>query len=215
MSNTRNAFWKRFSLRALFVLTTLCCLLLGLWSAYVNPFRRQAQAVAALERLPVEIGVDVVEGPAWQRWLVTTTLGDDAYVSVNMVELRGPNVNDEVVRELAGLNWLTSLALEQTQVSNAGLSVLRSLPYLQELTLTYSQVTDDGLGQLQQLPHLQVLKLTGTPITDAAVPKLAEFPALQTLYIRWTQISDEGAAQLRGMAPNFDVYHHQLASTSE
>jgi hypothetical protein len=211
LTTNRHDFWKRYSLRGLFVLMTLCCVILGLWSAYVHPFRRQANAIATLERLPVEVGFVSADGPAWQRWLVTTMLGDDAYVIVDKVELRGPNVNDEVVRELAGLDWLSSLSLEQTQVTDVGLGVLRSLHYVQDLSLTYSQVTDGGLEQLKQLPQLRYLKLTGTPITDGAVPTLADLPALQTLFVRWTRITDEGAGKLRELAPTCEVHHHELA----
>ena len=68
--------WTRFSLRGLFILVTVCCLLLGAWSVYVNPFRQQARSVAALEPLQAEVTTSSVDGPGWQRWLVTTMLGD-------------------------------------------------------------------------------------------------------------------------------------------
>lgn len=212
MTTAGPSLWKRYSLRALFVVMTLCCVFLGVWSVYVAPFRRQASAMAALEKLPVELDVSAAEGPAWQRWLVTTMLGEDAYVFVAKVELRGPNINDEVAKKLAGLDWLESLALEGTQVTDAGLAVLRLLPHLEDLSLTYSQATDEGLAQLKHLPQLENLKLTGTSISDKGVPALAELPALRTLYIRWTRITDEGAAKIRKLLPQCEVYHHQLAA---
>jgi hypothetical protein len=205
-------FWKRFSLRGLFVLMTLCCLIMGMWSVFVEPFRRQAKSIATLSRSPVELTVLPAEGAAWQRWLVNTFLGEGAFVRVEGVELRGPAINDDVMNELAGLRQLQSLTLEQTQVTDAGLAVLRSMPHLQDLSLTYSLATDRSIDELKQLPRLANLKLTGTQITDASVPELAEFPALQTVFLRWTQVTDAGAEKLRELAPRCTVYHHQLAA---
>ena len=162
MNTPRNGFWKRFSLRALFVMMTLCCVLLGLWSVFVNPFRRQAESLAALQRLPVEVTTYPARGTAWQRWLVTTMLGEDAFVEVDAIELRGPRIDDAVIKELSGLRRLRSLTLEQTEVTDAGLLVIGSMRQLQALTLTYSLVTDRGINRLKSLPELSTLKLTGT-----------------------------------------------------
>ena len=70
----RFTLWNRYSLRALFLLTTLCCVLLGLWSVYVEPFRRQARSIAAIQQYAAEVITEEADGPAWQRWLVTTML---------------------------------------------------------------------------------------------------------------------------------------------
>ena len=209
-----SGFWKRYSLRGLFVAMTLCCVLLGLWSAFVNPFRQQAESLAVLRRLSVEVRTYPAQGAAWQRWLVTTMLGDDAFVEVEGIELRGPRIDDAAIKELSGLRQLRSLTLEQTGVTDAGLSVLKSMHDLQDLTLSYSLVTDRGIEQLKSLPKLATLKLTGTKITDALVPELAKFPALQTLYLRFTRVTDEGVAKLRELAPNCTVFHHALPNTN-
>lgn len=213
MSTARFTSWKRFSLRGLFVLMSVCCVVLGrLWSAYVNPYRRQAQSIAVLRRLPSDLTINPADGPAWQRWLVTTMLGEDTYVKVEAIALRGPRIDDDVMRELSGLHQLKSLVLEQTQVTDAGLSAVRSMRDLETLSLAYSLVTDRGIAELQSLPKLADLKLTGTQITDATVPELAKLPAAKVFFIRWTRISDVGADQLQAAAPQCAVYHQALSN---
>jgi hypothetical protein len=212
LDTPRSGFWKRYSLRALFVVMTLSCVLLGLWAAVVDPYRLKAECVAALRRLPSEVTTRSANGAAWKRWLVTMVLGDEAFVDVDVVELRGPKVDDEMVAKLGAFPRLRSLTLDQTQTTDQGLAVLGSLDELEELTLTYSQATDLGVESLKGLPRLKVLRLTGTQITDASVPELAELPALETVFLRWTGVTDEGAAKLRELAPDCTVYHHALAN---
>ena len=62
---TANRFidWKRFSLRSLFVLMTLLCLVFGTWAAYVNPYRLQANSLAVVNRLQGNAAQSPAEGP--------------------------------------------------------------------------------------------------------------------------------------------------------
>lgn len=211
MTTSCPAFWKRYSLQALFVLMTLCCIVLGLWSVYVSPYRRQAQSIAALERLSTEVTTYPAEGTAFERWLVTTLVGQDAFLRVREVDLRGPAIDDAVVQNLAGLIGLKSLFLEQTHVTDAGLATIRSMSQLESLTLTYSLATGRGVARLKELPHLKYLRLTGTPLTDAVIPNLAAIPSLQALYLRWTGVSDAGAAKFRELAPGCAIFHAVLS----
>ena len=87
MSGDQRGRWKRFSLRTLFVFTTACCLLLGTWSAYVNPYRLQSRSLAEVNRLQGQSFIEPADGPAWQRWLVTALLGADSFVHVTTVDL--------------------------------------------------------------------------------------------------------------------------------
>src|SRR3954465_8113479 len=118
--------WKRFSLRTLFVLMTACCVLVGAFSVYVNPFLHQLQSLGIVNRLK---GVNVqtpAAGPAWQGWLVTKLLGDNSFVYVTEVDLSGRKVDDSVVQSLAGFGHLEKLNLDYTQITDAGIESLRS-----------------------------------------------------------------------------------------
>lgn len=210
MTADRFAGWKRFSLRTLFVLMTLCCLLAGTWSLYVNPYRLQLQSLAEVNRLQGNSAKTRAEASGWQRWLVTTFLGNDAFVYVTEVDLAGRKVDDAALRSLAGLKHLQKLSLDYTQITDDGAVVLRSMPELQNLSLRYTNVSDRSAEHLAALPNLRTAYLTGTKMTDAAVDNLARHSAMSELYIRWTQISNAGADRLAAALPHCAVYHHAL-----
>ncbi|HVT29164.1 MAG TPA: hypothetical protein VHE81_14205, partial [Lacipirellulaceae bacterium] len=203
--------WKRFSLRSLFVLMTLCCFVFGLWSVYVNPYRLQLQSLAAVNRVNGQSTPAPAEGPPWQRWLVTTLLGNDAFVRITEVNLanRRP-VGDDVLRSLTGLRSLEQLTLDYTQITDDGLASLQSLHALHDLSLRYTNVSDRGARYLSTLPNLQHLTLTGTKISDAGADELARLKQMQSMYIRWTRISDNGAERLRQALPECKVFHNAL-----
>jgi hypothetical protein len=212
MSNGRFTGWKRFSLRTLFVLMTLCCLAVGAWSVYVNPYRTQLQSLAAVNRLQGNSAKTGADGPGWQRWLVTTLLGQDAFMRVTEVNLRACRVDDAALRSLAGLIHLESLKLDLTQITDDGISALRPMQHLKELHLRHTNLSDRAAVTLAALPRLEIVYLTGTKMTDAAINDLARHNAMTTLYIRWTRISNEGAARLAAALPHCAVYHHALVA---
>ena len=94
MISSPSGRWRRFSLRTLFVLISICCVLLGLWSIYVNPFRRQAQSRAAAVRLQGDVVVLPAPGPPWFRWIVAAMLGPDEFVQVVKLDLSHRPVDD-------------------------------------------------------------------------------------------------------------------------
>ena len=101
--------WKSFSLRTLFVLMTLCCLVIGAWSVYVNPYRVQSQSLGVVNRLQGTYVLTTIDGHPWQRWLVTTLLGEEAFVTRTSVNLSGRK--STMSRAIAsGLVFLQELA---------------------------------------------------------------------------------------------------------
>ena len=206
--------WKRFSLRTLFVLMTLVCLVVGTWSVYVNPYRHQLKSLAAVDRLQGNSAKTRAEGPAWHRWLVTTFLGDDAFVYVTQVDLANRKVADNDLRSLSGLTHLEKLTLDYTQITDDGAATLRSMPALKDLSMRYTGVSDRSAEYLATLPALTNLYLTGTKLSDAAIDNLAKHNAMKELYIRWTKISNDGATRLAAALPNCAVYHHALIGES-
>lgn len=68
-----------------------------------------------------------------------------------------PTASDAWLARLQGLNELTKLDLQYTQVTDAGLAQLASLPKLAQLYTNGSQVTAAGIKQLQAArPQLTV-----------------------------------------------------------
>jgi hypothetical protein len=202
MKPERFKYLRRYSLRTLFVLMTLCCVLFGTWAAYVKPYRLQMQSLNSA-KLPEK-------GPGWHRWLVTTLLGEEAFVRVTEVDLAPKKVNDDALRSLGGLIYLEKLSLDYTPVADAGLATLRSMQNLQHVSLRYTDISDRGAEHLATLPNLRTAFLTGTKITDAGAQSLAKNQGMTELYIRWTQITDDGADRLAAALPECAVHHHAL-----
>ncbi len=190
--------WRRFSLRGLLLLTTLCCILLGIWSVVIEPFRSQWAAIGAVADLKGTYKTELAEGSPWRRWLVTSVLGDDKFVQVTAVNLERTVAGDDTLALLGGLRELRELNLDRTRVTDKGLASLANLPRLQTLSLRYTQVTDDGLSILASLPEgLRVLALTGTRVTDASVQHF-EGRSIMDLYLRWTDLTPDGARRIEG-----------------
>jgi len=201
---------RRYSLRTLLILMTLCCLVFGAWAVYVNPYRQQQRSLAVVNRLQGTVSRVPAEGPAWQGWLVTTMLGPDAFARVVVVDLNHKNITDADLRQLSGLKHLRRLQLDYAPITDGGLEVVRTLPKLQDVSLRYTKVTDVGAAHLGKLPELRTAHLTGTKITDAGIEALAGHPRMTEIYIRWTGITDVGAERLAAALPNCAVHHHAL-----
>jgi hypothetical protein len=81
-----------------------------------------------------------------------------------------------------GLTNLSSLILDGTQVSDAGLAHLHGLTNLGSLSLGGTQVSDAGLPHLTGLVRLSVLWLGDTRVTDAGIRKLKQALPSLTIY---------------------------------
>jgi hypothetical protein len=202
--------WKRFSLRSLFVLMTLSCLTAGGWSAYVNPYRQQAQSLATVAKLQGTWRSTNAAGPPWYRWLVTKLVGDNTFIEVTEVDLARTALDDATLRSLVGLTHVEKLTLDYTPITDDGIAVIHSMPKLQSLSLRYTKISDRTAPLLAALPALNTLSLTGTAITDATAKNLSTESALRELFIPWTKITNDGAAQLAQALPGCHIYHQAL-----
>ena len=190
---------------------TLCCVAFGIWSVYVNPYRRQFESLAVVNRLNGQSTPESAEGPRWQRWLVTTLLGNDAFVRITEVDLANRPIDDNVLRSLTGLCFLKRLSLDYTPITDDGVASLWSLHTLSDLSLKYTNVSDRGAHYLSAISSLRHLALTGTKISDAGVDDLAKLKQMQSMFIRWTRISDNGAARLRHELTHCEIFHNALS----
>jgi len=200
--------WQRFSLRGLLLVMTLCCVLLGVWAAYVEPYRVQGSIMAMVGKLNGSYETELEQGAAWQRWLVTTALGNDRFVRVTGVDLSATAANDATLAEVGRLRGLEELKLDRSRITDRGLASLRGLEKLRVLSLRYCQISDDGLAAVETLPRkLEELALTGARITDASAAWF-EGRSITDLFIRWTDITDDGARRIDSLMARGAVHHH-------
>ena len=80
-----------------------------------------------------------------------------------------------------------------------------SLPNLTSLNLDATTVTNAGVKQLQKLNKLTTLDLGRTRITDGSVADLTELKNLTFLDCSYTQITEAGLERFRGSLPNANI----------
>jgi hypothetical protein len=67
---------------------------------------------------------------------------------------------------------ISKFGLDNTVITDAGLSEIGGLPNLHYLFLRGTQDSDEGLARLKPLANLKQLQLKGTKVTDAGVAEL-------------------------------------------
>jgi hypothetical protein len=89
---------------------------------------------------------------------------------VVVLQMANPEVTDQTLEHLKGMNRLEELDLNNTQVTDSGLKVLRDLPALSSLRLQNTKVTDQGFQEsLAEKATLMQLDLRGTQVSREAV----------------------------------------------
>lgn len=112
---------------------------------------------------------------------------------------------DEVLKNLPNVGNVVWLNLRGTDVSDAGLGQLAAVTTLTRLHLEKTAVTDAGLMHLKGLVELEYLNLYGTPVTDAGLEQIAELKNLKKIYLWQSKATPEGADKLRASLPNADI----------
>lgn len=201
---------SRFGMRTLLIIMSLCCVAMGAWTIYVQPFRAQAASLAKVGDLGGSTSGVAASGPVWHRWLIEAMVGKEQFVHVERADLRNCRVSAADVPLLAGLKFLKTLHLDRAEVTDENIAALTRMTNLRELSLTYTRISDEGLAQIARLPNLRTLHLTGVPISDASLKPLAAAAELRELYVRWTRITADGANKLQKALPNCMVHHHEI-----
>jgi hypothetical protein len=82
-----------------------------------------------------------------------------------VLQMANPDVDDRTLENLKGMDHLSELDLNGTQITDEGLSIVAALPQLKTLRIAGTKITDDGfhkhLFSKESLVHLD---LTGTEV---------------------------------------------------
>lgn len=118
--------------------------------------------------------------------------------ALESVSLVGEWVSDDAMKSFGDLNGVTSIAIQDAPISNAGLAeLIAQRPDLETLVLRNVPITDDGIVALRALSHLHDLGLDGTDITDTGAASLRLLTNLQSLSLRNTKLSDVSLTHLQ------------------
>ena len=213
--------WYQYSLRLLFVLTTVCAIACSWFAVKRQQAEQQRAAVETLKSwgwvviYDYELDADGTfmgadpPGPEWLRKIV----GADFFACPvifaapdgDSVRYEWPvehRTTDAELRQLASLTPLTqvrSLDLCGSRITDTGLRHLAGMTKLGNLDLGFTKITDAGLAHLGQMTVLKNLSLVSTNITDAGLVRLAGMTQLEHLDIGYTKITDTGLEHLARM----------------
>ena len=119
--------------------------------------------------------------------------------------LRGRELTDEGLINVAALKTVIALNLRDTQITGAGLAHLKGLSKLKRLHLERTKINDSGINHLAGLHNLEYLNLYGTKVTDKALDQLIGLKNLKQLYVWQTKVTDAGVDKLKKTLPNLKV----------
>jgi hypothetical protein len=188
----------------------LCGLTVGVWSVFINPFRTQLKAIELAEKLGGKVVLQKAQGASWHEWLVTTWLGENAFVEVHNLDLRETKVTNEHLATIGSMRHLTELVMDGCDITDTGLFRLSGMHELESASLRYTGITNSGLKALSMMHGLQSLQLTGTKVDDEGLKAISHLSSLNDVYARWTRVTTSGAAELRKSLPDCQVHVQTL-----
>ncbi|PHS12117.1 MAG: hypothetical protein COA78_08735 [Blastopirellula sp.] len=228
----------RFSMRTLFILVTLLCVLLVPLSVKLYQAQQQRLAVEWVRANGDFVLYDYQDGilssnaPTDYLWL-RSILGDDFFDAVTGVFIINPTITD--ISQLTHLQSLEKVILDVPQ--KADLSPLGSLKQLDDLELTFSSEKSftakniavlskldcsldihlsgqfmDDLRPIQQLNNIRHLTIADAQVTDLA--PLTHLTQLETLGIWGTPVKDISALSNLSRLKRLSLYDTQINDIS-
>lgn len=115
-------------------------------------------------------------------------------------------IDDNMLKNLAGLDGVVGIDLSGTAVSDSGVEVLMSLPDLEYLQLGDTAISDSGLALLAKCRNLRRLDIRRTKITAKATEILKEFPKLEVAFVKGTVLEPSKKIDTTSeVGPFFDI----------
>ncbi len=190
--------WLQFSLRTLFVLTTLFALWIG-WRVHL--VRKHKQAVDAIQQLggSIQFHSDLADDaePSTPPW-VENLLAKLFPAKVHSVYFPD-STTDADLAHLAAFQHTERLDLDNTQISDAGLEHVGHLARLRILSLNNTRVGDNGLAHLESLSNLAWLELRNTHVTDDGLVHLKDMTKLESMWLGNARVRGPGLRHLKGL----------------
>ena len=166
---------------------------------------RETEAIHALKELGARVTLDDA-GHAIRVRLDGITDEEMKYIASlpylnNLILARTPELSDNALQWLKGLEQLEQLFIYQGNFSEKGLASIKDLGLrnLKGITLMDIDVTNEVVGHLAALPGIVNLRFDSEKINDEALPHLESKRNLKSLHLLNSQISDIGLKRLKGL----------------
>jgi Leucine-rich repeat (LRR) protein len=180
--------WLQFSMRSVFLLTTVAAVLMSLVGVPVFRLRQEQLASEWLEMNGAHLTFEGATGPT--AWLAEKAYGKKAAMHVTKVDLAWQSIDDEGASHLGPLRHLTMLNLDGATLTDRGLRYISGCQSLERLQLHGAPITDAGVRHLATLSALENLDLSSTKITGANLEPLLQLTELEILNLNGSRLTD-------------------------
>jgi hypothetical protein len=119
--------------------------------------------------------------------VINETLRNPAATTLH---LDGPRVTDQDLLLLTDNRQITSILIENSDITDKGLSPLSSMPNLIQLRIR-SPLTDLAITSIINMKSLQFLNLPQADFTDEGIQSLSDHPNIQLLRIGGRRLSNK------------------------
>lgn len=123
--------------------------------------------------------------------------------SLNMPQCR---VTDAGMQYLNNLMQIESLVMAGLDITDAGLQQIKHLGPL-IINLNNTKVTDAGVSDWLQGKYVKNLFLTRTGVTDAVIPAIKQVKYLERVDIQGTNITPQGYQDLKAALPGVTIHY--------
>jgi hypothetical protein len=207
--------WFQFSLRTLLVGTVLLSCAFAFYKEIFYRVHQQRRLISKIEKIGGRVGYDdpyrrAVErkldppGSPFVRWLV----GNDAYASVEHIDLRQSGATDKDLDTLTEFPKLNAVSIDNRFTQN-GLISLAKNQNLSTIVIYDMYFDEPGLKPLASLNKLKSLHLLGTSVDDRSLRNLGTLTNLEFMQLNGgngCDISSEGLARVSEL-PNLMKLH--------
>ncbi len=131
------------------------------------------------------------------------------------VSFEGAIFNDDMIAPLANCKKLTSVTINNAEITDAGLETLATLPALTYLDIRRDlKLTNTSLTVLQKMTKLEVLHAHYNVFTNTGMNRIAKVPTLKVVDVRGcSDVSDNGAKYLAKL-PLLEELHFRFMITN-
>jgi len=122
---------------------------------------------------------------------------DDMWLIAKLIDLEsiritGPSVNDKYVEAMSGLTRLKSVDIENSNITDKSLEILKALPDIDTLSLRRNLgFTDHAVALFAEFPKLHTLKILYNGFSPTSLFGLKNLTAVRVLDLRGLQVGND------------------------
>ena len=108
------------------------------------------------------------------------------------IRITGPSVDDEYVEPISALIKLKSVDIENSNITNKSLEMLKALPEVETLNLRRNlKFTDQAVALFAEFPKLQTLRILYNGFSPTSLFGLGKLKSVRVLDLRGLQVGDD------------------------